>query len=191
MNNDSERVLGMLSEGKITVDQAERLLEALSGNGQTHDAAPDSPTETQPPDFGDDEEEAHDERDRREPIWLGPGVQTGPGIHVSPDGSFRGAIGAGATVRERVVVEGVITIGAGATIRRNETLRRLRDQSWSDGWTARDHREEGEEGAFIFEKAKIGEDATIGVGAQIGQEAEVSPGSHVPLGGQVPPGTVW
>ena len=31
MNNDSERVLGMLSEGKITVDQAERLLEALSG----------------------------------------------------------------------------------------------------------------------------------------------------------------
>ena len=42
MNNDSERVLGMLSEGKITVDQAERLLEALSGNGQTPDAAPDS-----------------------------------------------------------------------------------------------------------------------------------------------------
>ena len=51
MNNDSERVLGMLSEGKITVDEAERLLEALGGLGQTHDAAPDSYPETQPPDF--------------------------------------------------------------------------------------------------------------------------------------------
>ena len=41
MNNDSERILGMLSEGKINVEEAERLLEALSGLGQTHDAAPD------------------------------------------------------------------------------------------------------------------------------------------------------
>ena len=92
MNNDSERVLGMLSEGKITVDEAERLLEALGGLGQTHDAAPDSPTETQTPDFEDDGEESRDERDEREAIWLGPGIQMGPGIHVSPDVKFPRAV---------------------------------------------------------------------------------------------------
>ena len=36
MNNDSQRILEMLSEGKITVEEAERLLEALGAHGPTY-----------------------------------------------------------------------------------------------------------------------------------------------------------
>ena len=35
MSNDTQRILEMLSEGKITVEEAERLLEALGANEQT------------------------------------------------------------------------------------------------------------------------------------------------------------
>ena len=45
MSNDTQRILEMLSEGKITAEEAERLLGALSGNGQT----PDGATLTRPP----------------------------------------------------------------------------------------------------------------------------------------------
>ena len=178
MNNDSERVLGMLSEGKITVDEAERLLEALSGNGQTPDGAPDSPTETQTPDFEDDGEESRDEHDESEPIWLGPGIQMGAGASVSPGVKFPhgSVIGMGAVVHEGVVVESAIKIGMGAAIGEGAKI----------GADAKI-----DMGAAIGERAKIRAGATIGKGACIGEGAEVPPGSHVPLGGQVPPGMVW
>ena len=35
MSNDTQRILEMLSEGKITVEEAERLLEALGANEPT------------------------------------------------------------------------------------------------------------------------------------------------------------
>ena len=57
MRNDTQRVLEMLSEDKITVGEAERLLEALSGHGPTPDQAPDPITETETREDGGQKEQ--------------------------------------------------------------------------------------------------------------------------------------
>ena len=46
MSNDTQRILEMLSEGKITAEEAERLLEALGANGPTRQQVSDPPPET-------------------------------------------------------------------------------------------------------------------------------------------------
>ena len=118
MNNDSERVLGMLSEGKITVDEAERLLEALGAQGPTYQQVLDPPPETENRESGDGEQGARDERDRKEPMSPRSGVRMGTGAYVSPDVRLApgSVIRTGATVSEGVVVEGPIKIGVGAFI---------------------------------------------------------------------------
>ena len=116
MSNDTQRILEMLSEGKITVEEAERLLEALGANGPTPTQAPDPIIETAAPE--DDEQEAGGEGDKREPIGPGPGVKMGAGASVSPGVKFPpgSVIGMGAAIQEGVVVESAIKIGMGAVI---------------------------------------------------------------------------
>ena len=176
MNNDTQRVLEMLSEGKITVEEAERLLEALGGDGPapTHTAEPI--IDTAAPE--DDEQKAEDEGDQREPIGPGPGVKMGAGAFVSPGVKFPlgSAIGMGAMVHEGVVVESAIKVGMGAVIGAGTKI----------GADAKI-----DMGVVIGEKATIGAGAILGMGAIVGDDAEVSPGSHVPDGGNVPAGAVW
>ena len=176
MNNDTQRVLEMLSEGKITVDEAERLLEALGGNGQTPVQPPNPITETDSREEG--EQEAGEEGDHRESIGPGPGVKMGAGASVSPGVKFPpgSVIGMGAAIHEGVVVESAIKIGMGVVIGAGVKI----------GADAKI-----DMGAAIGEKVKIGAGARIGMGAVIGERAEVTPGSHVPDGGNVPAGAVW
>ena len=176
MSNDTQRILEMLSEGKITVEEAERLLEALGANGPTPTQPPDSIIETATPE--DDEQEAGDEGDKREPIGPGPGVKMGAGASVSPGVKFPpgSVIGMGAVVHEGVVVESAIKIGMGAVIGVGTKI----------GADVKI-----DMGAVIGERAKIGAGAKIGMGAIIGDDAEVSPGSQVPDGGNVPTGAIW
>ena len=75
MNNDTQRVLEMLSEGKITVDEAERLLEALGGHGPTPDQAPDPIPETEARE--DSGQKAGGEHDTGEPIGPSPWHKNG------------------------------------------------------------------------------------------------------------------
>lgn len=176
MSNDTQRVLEMLSEGKITVEEAERLLEALGGDrpAPTHTAEPI--IDTAAPE--DDEQKAEDEGDQREPIGPGPGVKMGAGAFVSPGVKFPpgSAIGMGAMVHEGVVVESAIKVGMGAVIGAGTKI----------GADAKI-----DMGVVIGEKATIGAGAILGMGAIVGDDAEVSPGSHVPDGGNVPAGAVW
>ena len=176
MSNDTQRILEMLSEGKITVDEAERLLEALGANEPTPNQTPDPIIETATPEDG--EHETGDQGDHREPIGPGPGVKMGAGASVSPGVKFPSGsvIGMGAVVHKGVVVESAIKIGMGAAIGEGTKI----------GADAKI-----DMGAAIGERAKIGAGATIGMGAVIGEGAEVSPGSHVPDGGMVPEGAVW
>ena len=176
MSNDTQRILEMLSEGRITVEEAERLLEALGGNGSTP-AQPSNPiTKTDTPEDGD--QETGDEGDHRETIGPGPGVKMGAGASVSPGVKFPpgSVIGMGAAIHEGVVVESAIKIGMGAVIGAGTKI----------GADAKI-----DMGAAIGEKVKIGTGARIGMGAVIGEGAEVTPGSHVPDGGNVPAGAVW
>ena len=176
MSNDTQRILEMLSEGKISVDEAERLLGALSGNEPTPTQAPDPIIETATPENG--EHEASDERDHREPIGPGPGVKMGAGASVSPGVKFPpgSVIGMGAVVHEGVVVESAIKIGMGAVIGEGAKI----------GADAKI-----DMGAVVGKRAVIGAEAIIGMGVIIGDDAEVSPGSHVPDGGNVPAGAIW
>ena len=176
MSNDTQRILEMLSEGKITVEEAERLLGALVANEPTPTQAADPIIETATPEDG--EHETGDQGDHREPIGPGPGVKMGAGASVSPGVKVPpgSVIGMGAVVHEGVVVESAIKIGMGAAIGEGAKI----------GADAKI-----DMGAAIGERTKIRAGATIGKGACIGEGAEVPPGSHVPLGGQVPPGTVW
>ena len=176
MNNDTQRVLEMLSESKITVEEAERLLEALGGHGSTPDQASDLITETETREDG--EREVGEETDRRESIGPGPGVKMGAGAFVSPGVKFPpgSAIGMGAMVHEGVVVESAIKVGMGAVIGAGTKI----------GADAKI-----DMGVVIGEKATIGAGAILGMGAIVGDDAEVSPGSHVPDGGNVPAGAVW
>ena len=82
MSNDTQRILEMLSEGKITVEEAERLLGALVANEPTPTQADDPIIETATPEDG--EHGARDESEHREPIGPGPGVKMGAGASVSP-----------------------------------------------------------------------------------------------------------
>ena len=168
MNNDTQRVLEMLSEGKITVEEAERLLEALGTNEQTPTQLPNPITETDAPEDGD----------QRKTIGPGPGVKMGAGAFVSPGVKFPpgSVIGMGAAIHEGVVVESAIKIGMGAVIGAGSKI----------GADAKI-----DMGAAIGEKVRIGAGARIGMGAVIGEEAEVTPGSHVPDGGNVPAGAIW
>ena len=77
MSNDTQRILEMLSEGKITVEEAERLLEALGANGPMPTQTPDPIIETAANEDG--EHEAEDKGDHRETIGPGPGVKMGAG----------------------------------------------------------------------------------------------------------------
>ena len=176
MSNDTQRILEMLSEGKITVEEAERLLEALGANGPTPTQPPDPITDTAPSEDG--EQEARDKHDRREPIGPGPGVKMGAGAFVSPGVKFPpgSVIGMGAAIHEGVVVESAIKIGMGAVIGAGTKI----------GADAKI-----DMGAAIGERAVIGADAIIGMGAIVGDDAEVSPCSHLPDGGNVPAGAVW
>ena len=81
MRNDTQRVLEMLSEDRITVDDAERLLEALGGHGPTPDQAPDSITETETREDGG--QKAGGEHDTGEPIGPSPGIRMGAGAFVN------------------------------------------------------------------------------------------------------------
>ena len=176
MSNDTQRILEMLSEGKITVDEAERLLGALGANEPTPTQAPDPITETTTREDGD--EEAGDAGDHRETIGPGPGVKMGAGASVSPGVKFPpgSVIGMGASVQAGVVVESAIKIGMGAVIGEGAKI----------GADAKI-----DMGAVVGKRAVIGAEAIIGMGAVIGEGAEVSPGSHVPDGGMVPEGAVW
>ena len=176
MNSDTQRILEMLSEGKVTVEEAERLLEALGGHGPSPDQARDPTIETETSEDG--EEEARDEGNRREPIGPGPGVRMGAGAFVSPGVKFPpgSVIGMGAAIHEGVVVESAIKIAMGAVIGAGTKI----------GADAKI-----DMGAAIGEKVKIGTGARIGMGAVIGEGAEVTPGSHVPDGGNVPAGAIW
>ena len=195
MNNDTERVLTMLSEDKITVDEAERLLEALSGKGPTYQQESAPTRETEIPDFSE-EERAWDERDSEEPMGSPTRVRMGMGAYVSPDVELRPgtAVPTGACVSEGVVVEGPIKLGVGAFI--GERAHLMKNCRIGNGANIGEEAKIGADveiqmGAFIGERAKIGAGATIGKGANIGEEAEVSPGSRVPLGCHIPPGAVW
>ncbi len=176
MNNDTQRILEMLSEDKITVDEAERLLEALGANEQTPTQPHNPITETETPEDGD--QEAGDEDDHRETIGPGPGVKMGAGAFVSPGVKFPpgSVIDMGAVIHEGVVVESAIKIGMGAVIGAGTKI----------GADAKI-----DMGAVIGERAVIGAEAKIGMGAIIGDDAEVTPGSHVPDGGNVPAGAIW
>ncbi|MYB48049.1 MAG: hypothetical protein F4X72_02030 [Dehalococcoidia bacterium] len=166
MNTDSERVLGMLSEGKITVDEAERLLEALGGHGPTPDPAPDSIPETETREHSDDEERQQNGSDDagRDPI--GPVVKMGVGAFVSPDVQVPtgSVIGTGAFVDTGVVIQSAINIGNGAYVG---------------------------EGTQLRKGCKIGSGAYIGERAVIGEGARIRSGSQVPDGKNIPPGSVW
>ena len=176
MNNDTQRILEMLAEGRINVEEAERLLEALGATESAPTQPPDSIIETATPE--DDEQEAGDEGDKREPIGPGPGVKMGAGASVSPGVKFPpgSVIGMGAAIQEGVVVESAINIGMGAVIGSGTKI----------GADAKI-----DMGAAIGERVTIGAEAKIGMGAIIGDDAEVSPGSHVPDGGNVPAGAIW
>ena len=196
MNNDSERILGMLSEGKITVDEAERLLEALSGNGPTYRRVPDPISKTKVPDFKDEKQGARDERDRKEPMSPRSGVRIGTGANVSPDVKLLpgSVIRTGATINEGVLVEGPIKIGVGAFI--GEGAHLMKNCKIGNGVNIGVGAKIGADaeihmGAFIGDRAKIGTGATIGKGANIGEGAEVSPGSRVPTGGIISANTIW
>ncbi len=163
MNNDSERVLGILSEGKITVEEAERLLEALGGHGPTSNPAPDSIPETETREDGDEEERQQNRSDRAE---NGPVVKMGIGAFVSPDVQVPtgSVIGTGAFVDTGVVIQSAIKIGNGAYIG---------------------------EGTQLRKGCKIGSGAYVGERAVIGEGARIRSGSQVPDGKNIPPGSVW
>ena len=117
MSNDTQRILEMLSEGKISVDEAERLLGAFVANVPTPTQADDPIIETATPEDG--EHGARDESESiEEPIGPGPGVKMGAGASVSPGVKFPpgSVIGMGAVVHEGVVVESAMKIGMGAVI---------------------------------------------------------------------------
>ena len=176
MSNDTQRILEMLSEGKITVQEAERLLEALGTNEPTPIQTPDPIIETATTEDG--EHKAGEEGDHRETIGPGPGVKMGAGAFVSPGVKFPpgSVIGMGVVVHEGVVVESAIKIGMGAVIGAGTKI----------GGDAKI-----DMGAVIGERAVIGAEAKIGMGAIIGDDAEVTSGSHVPDGGNVPAGAIW
>ena len=176
MSNDTQRILEMLSEGKITVEEAERLLGALVANEPTQTQAADPIIETATPEDG--EHEAGDAGDHRETIGPGPGVKMGAGASVSPGVKFPpgSVIGMGASVQAGVVVESAIKIGMGAVIGAGTKI----------GADAKI-----DMGAVVGKRAVIGAEAIIGMGVIIGDDAEVSPGSHVPDGGNVPAGAIW
>ncbi len=192
MSNDTQRILEMLSEGKVTVDEAERLLEALGGHGPTPTTEPITDSETRE----DDEQEAWEEGDQREPIGPSSGIRMGAGAFVSegvnvPPGSV---IGMGANISEGVIIESAIEIGMGAFI--GEAAHLMKDCKIGKGANIGEGAKIGADatidtGAFVGEGAKIGARATLGMGAFIGEEAEVRPGSHVPAGGNVAARAVW
>jgi len=165
----------MLSEGKVTVEEAERLLEALGSSGPAPTQAAEPIIDTAAP---EDDEQKAEEGDRRESIGPGPGVKMGAGAFVSPGVKLPpgSAIGMGAVVHEGVVVESAIKIGMGAVIGAGTKI----------GGDAKI-----DMGVVIGERATIGAGAILGMGAIVGDDAEVSPGSHVPDGGNVPAGAVW
>lgn len=178
MNTDTERVLTMLSEDKITVDEAERLLEALSGLGPIDRRAPGPNPDRETRNYGNQEQEARDNGDWKEPVGHRSGVQIGTGAYVSPDVELPPGtvVRTGASVHEGVVVEGPVKIGSGANIDAGAHL--MKNCKIGSG-------------ANIGAGASVGSDAAIGMGANIGVGAKVSAGSRIPKGQIVPAGTVW
>ena len=75
MSNDTQRILEMLSEGKITVEEAERLLETLGANEPTRQQVLDPPPEAENSESDDGEQKEKDERDREEPFGSASGVR--------------------------------------------------------------------------------------------------------------------
>ncbi len=196
MRNDTQRVLEMLSEDRITVDDAERLLEALGGKEPTYRREPDPIPDSETPKFKDERQGAEGERDRKEPMSPRSGVRMGTAAYVSPDVELPpgSVVRTGATVNERVVVEGPIEIGVGAFI--GERARLSQNCKIGNGANIGEGAKIGADaeihmGASIGERAKIGAGATIGKGANIGEGAEVSPGSRVPKGGVISANTIW
>ena len=177
MNNDTERVLTMLSEDKITVDEAERLLEALSGHGPTYQQESAPTRETEIPEFSE-EEGPGTSVTWEEPVDHRLGVRIGTGAYVSPDIELPPGtiVRTGASIHEGVVVEGPVKIGSGANIDAGAHL--MKNCKIGSG-------------ANIGAGASVGSDAAVGMGANIGVGAKVSAGSRIPKGGIVPAGTVW
>ena len=135
MSRDAGRILEMLSEEKITVAEAERLLEALRGS-----PPPRRATQRQT------EEEA-----QREGVGAStapePGVRVGVGADVSPDVELApgSVIGMGAKVRAGVVIEGRCRHRHGSLHRRGRS-----SAGGMQDWQGRErrrgggHRREGE-----------------------------------------------
>lgn len=196
MNNDTQRILEMLSEDKITVEEAERLLEALGGHGPTYPQTPESTVTTEIPELEEENQSAREEGDREEPMGPQSGVRMGMGAYVSPDVELPPGtvVPTGAYVSEGVVVEGPIKLGVGAYI--GERAHLMENCRIGQGANIGEGAKVGADaevhmGAFIGERAKIGAGAAIGKGANIGEGTEISPGSKIPVGAFVPANTVW